>query len=344
MKGKFVTFGEIMLRLSPPNFERLLQSPALVATFGGGEANVAVALAGLGVPTRYVTALPPSHPIADAAMASLHTFGVDTSHCIRSMGRMGTYFLEIGANQRPSKVTYDRAASSISLARPGDFDWPLAFNEAGWFHISGITPALSESAADLSLEAVHKARELGLTISIDLNYRKNLWNYGKTAQEIMPQMVRVADVVLGNEEDFQKSLGMAADVDVHSGELDKDHYRKVAEAVLEEYHNIKIVAVSLRESFSASQNGWSACMHNRERFLTSRRYEINNIVDRVGAGDSFAAGLIYGLRELGTMDDALEFGVAMSCLKHSIPGDFARLHVEDVHAMLRSGGSGRVQR
>ncbi|MDZ7638482.1 MAG: sugar kinase [Bryobacterales bacterium] len=344
MAKPVVSFGEIMLRLTPPNLERLLQSPCFDASFGGGEANVAVLLAGLGQPARYVTMLPPHHPVADACVASLRSFGVDTSHVARGTGRMGVYYLETGANQRASKVTYDRAASAIALAKPGDIAWALAFEGASWFHITGITPAISESAAALAMESVQTARELGLTISIDLNFRKNLWKWGKAAHEVMPQLVKFADVVIANEEDIQKTLGIQSEADVHAGKLDPAAYSALASRVLDDFPNLKTVAITLRESYSASHNGWSACMHDGDNFFVSRRYDITHIVDRVGAGDSFAGGLIYGLQHLPSHAEALEFAVAASCLKHSIPGDFARLSLEDVTGLLKNGGSGRVQR
>jgi 2-dehydro-3-deoxygluconokinase len=339
-----VTFGEIMLRLTPPRLERILQSPSFDASFGGGEANVAVALAGFGFPARFVTVLPPNHPVADACIASLRSFGVDTSFIARGIGRMGIYFLETGANQRPSKVTYDRAASSIALAKPGDIPWALAFEGSGWFHVTGITPAISESAAAMAIEAVQTARDLGLQVSVDLNYRKNLWKWGKKAHEVMPQLVRLADVLIANEEDCQKALGIESESDVESGKLDASAYEALASKVLAEYPNLSTIAITLRESISASHNGWSACLHDGTNFHLSRHYDITHIVDRVGGGDSFAAGLIYGLQELDSAASALEFAVAASCLKHSIPGDFARLSAEEVHSLLKNGGSGRVQR
>jgi len=343
MSKNIVTFGEIMLRLAPPGMEKFLQTPQFVATFGGGEANVAVSIAQLGLPAVYVTALP-ENPIADACVAELRRFGVDTSKIVRGKGRLGIYYLEGGANQRPSKVVYDRAGSTIAQAKPGDIAWDSVFEGAGWFHITGITPAISASAADLSLESVQKARAAGVTVSCDLNYRKNLWKYGKTAAEVMRELVRFVDIAIANEEDVQMSLGIQADVDVHSGELDRGQYEKVAAKVLEAYPEMKGIAITLRESKSASHNGWSACFHNRKEFLLSRHYEITHIVDRVGGGDSFAGGLIYGLTTLGSHQEALEFAVAASCLKHSVPGDFNRCTVDDVKSLLKSGGSGRVQR
>ena len=339
-----VTFGEIMLRLAPPGFERFLQSPQFVATFGGGEANVAVALSGWGLPARYVTVLPPNNPIADGVVSEMRRFGVDASHIVRAKGRMGVYFVETGANQRPSKVVYDRDNSAIALAKPGDIDWNKVFDGAGWLHITGITPALSASSAELGIESVRVAKEKGLTVSCDLNYRKNLWKYGKSAAEVMRDLVKFADVIIANEEDCQMALGIKIDVDVHSGKLDPAEYRKLAEKVMGEYSNVKKIAITLRESKSASHNGWSACLHDGKEFHLSHHYEITHIVDRVGGGDCFAGGLIYGLQELKTSKDALEFAVAASCLKHSIPGDFNRFSVDEVNNLLKGDGSGRVQR
>ncbi len=332
-----------MLRLAPPGFERFLQSPQFVATFGGGEANVAVALAGYGVPARYVTVLP-ANPIADAFVGELRRFGVDASAIVRGKGRMGIYFVEAGANQRPSKVVYDREGSAIALAKPGDVDWSKAFEGAGWFHVTGITPAISQSAADLALEAAGAARKAGLTVSCDLNYRKNLWKYGKTAKEVMTELVKLVDIGIANEEDCQMSLGIQAEVDVHSGKLDTAQYKSLTGRVLAQFPNLKMLAITLRESFSASHNGWAACLNDGKEFLTSRRYDITHIVDRVGGGDCFAGGLIYGLLNLPSHQEALEFAVAASCLKHSIPGDFSRFSADEVKALLKGGGSGRVQR
>ena len=344
MSKTVVTFGEIMLRLAPPGFERFLQSPQLVATFGGGEANVAVALAGFGAPARYVTVLPPNHPIADAVVAQLRGFGVDTSQIVRGKGRMGAYYVEAGANQRPSKVVYDRDYAAIALAKPGDINWDQALAEAGWFHVTGITPAISQGAADLALEGARTAREKGLTVSCDLNYRKNLWKYGKTAPEVMRELMKSVDIGIANEEDCQMALGIKAEVDVHSGALDVSQYARLTAKVMAEFPNLKMMAITLRESKSASHNGWSACLHNGQDFLVSRHYEITHIVDRVGGGDCFAGGLIHGLLSLPTHQDALEFAVAASCLKHSIPGDFARLSAGEVQQLIKAGGSGRVQR
>jgi 2-dehydro-3-deoxygluconokinase len=344
MSTTVVTFGEIMIRLAPPGFERFLQSPQFLATFGGGEANVAVALAGFGNPARYVTVLPPANPIVEAFIGELRRFGVDPSQIVRQKGRFGIYFVEPGANQRPSKVVYDRDQSAIALAKPGDIDWAKCFDGAGWFHITGITPALSQSAADLAIESVRKAREAGLKVSCDLNYRKNLWKYGKKASEVMSELFQYVHVGIANEEDCQMALGIQAESDVHSGKLDREQYRKLTDTVLSKYPNLESIAITLRESHSASHNGWSACLNDRKEFLLSRHYDITHIVDRVGGGDCFAGGLIWGLLNRPTHQDALEFAVAASCLKHSIPGDFNRFTVDEVDGLIKGGGSGRVQR
>jgi 2-dehydro-3-deoxygluconokinase len=344
--NKVVTFGEIMLRLSAPGFERLLQSPRLDATFGGGEANVAVALAAFGQPAAFVTVLPDKNPISDAAIGELRGLGVDTSGIIRGKGRVGIYYLEAGANQRPSRVVYDREHSAIAFAKPGDIQWDSVLAGAQWFHVTGITPAISSTAADLTLEAIAKARALGVTVSCDLNYRRNLWKWGKPADAVMREVVRFVDFVIANEEDVQMALGMGI-VNVSkqgAGQFDHEQYPTLTNAVLDAYSNLRGIAITLRESKSASHNGWSACFNDRKEFLRSRHYEITHIVDRIGAGDSFAAGLIYGLIHFQSSQAVLEFATAASCLKHSIPGDFSRSSVDDVDSLLKSGGSGRVQR
>lgn len=344
MTPLIAAFGEIMLRLTPPGFERLLQSPHLHATFGGGEANVAVAVAQFGARSRYLTVLPPAHAIADAFLGELRRFGVDERHVVRAPGRLGIYFVEAGANQRPSKVLYDRAYSSIALAGPGSIDWNSALAGVNWLHVTGITPAISGSAAELTLEGLRAARAHGIQISCDLNYRKNLWKWGKAAAEVMPELTRLADVCIANEEDCQHCLNVHVDIDVESGSLEREKYAELSERVLTAYPNLKMLAITLRESKSASHNGWSACLNTRQQFLLSRHYEITHIVDRVGGGDAFAAGLIFGLTHLNSPVDALEFGVAASCLKHSIPGDFNRFSRDEVNALVQGGGSGRVQR
>ena len=340
---KYLSFGEIMLRLKSPGHERLFQGPTLEATFGGGEANVSVSLANYGLESQFMTILP-DNPIARACIAELRKLGVDTSKIQFGKGRMGIYFLEAGANQRPSKVIYDREYSAISLAKPGSIDWEKAFRDVGWFHITGITPAISASAAEFSMEAVKEAKKRGVTVSCDLNFRKNLWKYGKTAPEVMRELVKYVDVAIANEEDCQKSLGIEVDVDVKSGELDTDKYKALSDAVLNAYPNLKMIAITLRESRSADINGWAACLNDRENFYLSRKYEIQDIVDRVGGGDSFASGLIFGLNNYKSRQDALEFAVAASCLKHSIIGDFNRVTVDEVENLMGGDASGRVQR
>jgi 2-dehydro-3-deoxygluconokinase len=344
MAHLIATFGEVMLRLAPPGFERFLQSPQFQATWGGGEANVAVAVAQFGAKSRYITVLPKANPIADAFIGEMRRFNVDPSQIVRGPGRLGIYFVETGANQRPSKVVYDRAHSAISLAKPGAIDWKQALAGVAWFHITGITPALSESAAALALESVKAAKQMGATVSVDLNFRKNLWTWGKKAHEVMPELVSHTDICIANEEDCQHCLNLHVDIDVESGELERELYSELAERVLATYPNLKLIAITLRESKSASHNGWSACLHNRKGFLLSRHYEITHIVDRVGGGDSFAGGLIYGLTHLDSEQEALEFAVAASALKHSVPGDFNRFTREEVQALVKGGGSGRVQR
>jgi 2-dehydro-3-deoxygluconokinase len=295
------------------------------------------------LPASFVSVLPP-HAIADAAVAELRRFGVDTSQIVRAAGRLGVYYLEAGANQRPSRIVYDRDHSAMALARPGVISWQAVFDGAKWFHVSGITPALSSSAADLALESVRQAHNAGLTISCDLNYRKNLWKWGKTAREVLPELVKFTDVLIANEEDVQVALGLELKVDVHSGQLDLGQYEELTGRVRSAYPNLRTIAITLRESVSASHNGWSACLHDGQHFFTSRRYEITHIVDRVGAGDCFAAGLICGMLTGLASQETLEFAVAASCLKHSIPGDFSRVSVAEVNALLKEGGSGRVQR
>ncbi len=340
---KVLTFGEIMLRLKAPGVERLFQTPMLEATFGGGEANVAVSLANFGMDAAYCTVLP-KNAIGQACVAELRRFGVDTSRVQYGEGRMGVYYLEPGANQLPSKVVYDRADSAIALAGPGDIDWERAFAGVEWFHITGITPAISESAMRLSLESVKAAKALGITVSCDLNYRKNLWKYGKKASEVMGELARYVDVAIANEEDVQKALGITVDVDVESGQLDRAKYRALGDKVLAAYPHMKMIAITLRESHSADWNGWAACLNDGESFYESKKYEIRDIVDRVGGGDSFAGGLIYGLNTYSDRQQALEFAVAASCLKHSIIGDFNRVGVDDVVRLAGGDGTGRVQR
>ena len=339
----FLTFGEVMLRLKTPGHERFFQSPTFEATFGGGEANVAVALSNYGFNAGFVSALP-DNDIGESAIRELRRFGVDTRHIKRSGDRVGIYYLESGANQRPSKVVYDRAGSSICEAQPGDFSWPEIFAGAKWLHITGITPALSKSAAELSMEAVAAAKSAGVTVSCDFNFRGKLWKWGKTAPEVMTDLVKYVDVGIANEEDCQKSLGITVDVDVESGELDTAKYEALSAKVLDEYPDMSTIAITLRESYSADRNGWSACLRDAGGFKLSRRYEMTDIIDRVGGGDSFASALIYGLNAYEDRQQSLEFAVAASCLKHSILGDFNRVSVSEVEHLMGGDASGRVQR
>ena len=341
--ARIITFGEIMLRLKSPALERFFQSPSLEATFGGGEANVAVSLANYGMDAAFVTALP-NNAIGEACRRDVRSFGVDVSNIKMTDGRMGIYFLETGSNQRPSKVVYDRADSAIAIAPIDLFDWEKIFEGADWFHISGIAPAISASAAELSLAACKAAKKCGVKVSCDLNYRKNLWKYGKEAKEVMSEIAKYIDVAIANEEDFQKSLGITADSDVESGSLDRNVYEGIAKKAMALYPNLERVAITLRESKSADRNDWAACIYDGKEFYVSRKYEITDIVDRVGGGDSFSGGLIYGLLTFEKQSDALEFAVAASCLKHTISGDYNRVTVAEVTSLMKGSGPGRVER
>ena len=341
---KYVTFGEIMLRLRSPEHERLFQSPQLEATFGGGEANVAVSLSIFGEKTEFITALP-DNAVGEACKRELMKYGVGTNYInMVKDGRLGIYYLETGAVQRPSLVVYDRADSAISKATPEDFDWEKALSGATWFHTTGITPAISQNAASCALCAMKAAKKMGATVSIDLNYRKKLWKYGKSAPEVMRELVKYADCVIANEEDIQKCLGIEADSDVTSGVLNTDTYKVLAEKVKSQYPNVQYVAITLRESKSADHNGWSAALSGKTGFYLSRHDDITDIVDRVGGGDSFAAGIIYGLSHYDDEEYAINFAVAASCLKHTINGDFNLSRLSEVEALCKGDGSGRVQR
>lgn len=338
---RIVTFGELMLRLSPPGFERLFQSPALVATFGGGEANVAVSLSTLGLDAAFVSRFPPG-PIGDAALGELRRHGVDCTGVVRGGERLGIYFCEKGASQRPSRVVYDRLGSSISQATLADFDWPALLAGADWFHFTGITPALSPACAELCLAACQAARKLGVKTSCDLNYRKKLWTPAQAGQT-MARLMPLVDLLIANEEDAEKVFGIkAAHSDVTGGTLDHQAYVAVAQA-LEEGFGIKECAITLRQSHSASVNGWAGMFRSGGQAVFSRDYAIQ-IVDRVGGGDSFGAGLIYA--RLSGMDAqaSIDFAVAASCLKHSIEGDFNLVGLEEIQALAAGDGSGRVQR
>ncbi len=336
-----VTFGEIMLRLSPPPGTRFKQASSFDVTFGGAEANVAASLAQMGIPSRFVTALP-DNDLGSAALAKLRSVGVDTSSILRQGDRIGIYFLEHGASQRPSRVIYDRAASAVSRIRSGEIDWQAVFSGATWFHWTGITPALSENAAEVTREAVGAAKGLGLTVSTDLNYRSALWSKER-AREVMTSLVEQVDVVVGNEEDAADVFGIrAGTTDVDQGALDFEAYEDVAAQLVERF-DLKMAAITLRESHSASENSWSACLHTGEAFLRSRTYRIK-LVDRVGGGDAFTAGLIYGILSGKDHQEALEFGVAASCLKQTISGDFNMVTVPEVESLAGGAVAGRIKR
>jgi 2-dehydro-3-deoxygluconokinase len=340
---KTVAFGEIMLRLSPPGFERFLQTPAFVATFGGGEANVAVSLAQFGLESHYVTRLP-DHAIGDAAVRSLRAEGVRTEHILRGGDRVGVYYAEAGASQRASTVIYDRARSAIAELKPGTVKWAEIFKDAAWFHCTGITPALGESAATCTREALDAAKAAGATVSVDLNFRKKLWTE-KQAQAVMRPLMAFVDVVIANEEDIQSVLGLEVEgTDVTTGQLDLDAYHRVAERITKEFAPTQ-VAITLRESVSASDNGWSAVLYDKTtgQFHRSQHYDVR-LVDRIGGGDSFAGGLIFGLVTGRAPEEALRFAVAASALKQTIPGDFNRMTVAEVDRLAKGDASGRVQR
>ena len=340
---KVVTFGEIMLRLSPPGYERFLQSPVLGATFGGGEANVAVSLALFGLESYYVTRLP-SHDIGEAAVRALRAEGVKTDFIIRGGDRIGVYFVEAGASQRASNVIYDRAGSAISELAPGTVDWARVFHGADWFHVTGITPALGERAAACTRESIEAAKAAGVRVSVDLNFRKKLWAEAQ-AQKVMRPLMAHVDVVIANEEDIQSVLGLEVpDTDVTSGHLNLEGYKAVAQRLSKEL-GPPLVAITLRESVSASDNGWSAALWDDGcgRFVRSQRYDVR-VVDRVGGGDSFAAGLIYGLLTGRDAEASLRFAVASSALAQTIPGDFNRVSVAEVDRLEKGDASGRVRR
>ncbi len=338
---KVITFGEIMLRLAPEGYYRFIQASQYGATYGGGEANVAVSLANYGLDTAFVTRLP-EHDIGQAAVNELRRYGVDTSYIARGGSRVGIYFLEKGASQRPSKVIYDRAHSAIAEAREQDFDWEQIFKDAGWLHFTGITPALGDNVADICLAAVRKAKEMGLTVSCDLNYRKNLWTREK-AGEVMARLMPYVDVCIANEEDAADVFGIrAADTDVTRGTVNHDGYREVAQK-LQERFGFRYVAITLRTSLSANDNDWAALLYDGNDFYFSKKYRIH-IVDRVGGGDSFGGGLIYSLMTGKSAQETIEFAVAASCLKHTVEGDLNHVSVSEVEKLAGGDGSGRVQR
>lgn len=338
---RVVTFGEIMMRLATPGRLRFGQAKELELTYGGGEANVAVSLANFGMETSFVTRLP-ANPFGDGAVNTLRGLGVDTSFVARGGERIGVYFLETGASQRPSVVVYDRAGSAVSQVGPGQFDWKTIFADAGWFHVTGITPALGPRVAEATAEACRAAKDAGLTVSCDLNYRKKLWSPAE-AQATMTRLMEWVDVAIGNEEDAENVFGVRAEgADVTGGQIAAGGYAQVARTLADRF-GLQSVAITLRESRSADDNGWSAMLLHGGEVLQSRAYDVN-IVDRVGGGDAFAGGLIYGLASGQSGQDALEFAVAASCLKHSISGDFNLASVAEVESLVAGDASGRVQR
>jgi 2-dehydro-3-deoxygluconokinase len=342
---KVVTFGEIMLRLASPGYLRFSQSTQLEATFGGGEANVAVSLANYGIPASFVSRLP-KNDIGDWAIQNLRKYNVQTQDILRGGERVGIYFLETGAVARASKVVYDRAGSAIADIQPGMLDWEAIFKDANWFHWTGITPALSEGAAATCLEGIKMANKLGITVSTDLNFRKNLWKYGKTADEVMPELVAGCDVILGNEEDAEKVFHIQPEgVDVTAGHLEAAAYESVCRQLVKKFPRAKKVIITLRGSINANHNTWAGTLFNGEKIFFSPQYDITHIVDRVGGGDSFMGGLICGLLTYPDDDQqALNFAVAASCLKHTIYGDFNLVTVDEVKNLMKGDGSGRVSR
>jgi len=334
-----------MLRLSPPNFKRFVQTRSFDVIYGGGEANVAVSLANFGIPVDYVTRLPNSD-LGNACIQYLRQFGVNIDKIIRGGNRIGIYFLEIGASTRSSKVIYDRENSAISTADVSMFNWDEIFKDVHWFHWTGITPAISQNLAEICLNAVKEAKARGITISCDLNYRSKLWKYGKTPLEVMPKLVSYCDIAVGNEEDAAKALNIhAPDTDVTSGKLDPEKYKFVVQEMIKEFPNLKNVAITLRGSISASHNSWAGLLYNGKEIYISSHYDITHIVDRVGGGDSFVAGLIYGfLNFKEDYQQILDFAVAASCLKHTIFGDFNLVSVDEVRKIMKGDVSGRVSR
>lgn len=345
MAKKIITFGEIMLRLSPPGFLRYSQANSFDVVYGGGESNVAVSLANFGMPVEFVTRLP-DNDIGRCAMMEMRKRGVGTDHILYGGERLGIYFLETGAVSRGSKVIYDRAHSAISTIEKGMVDWEKVFQDAEWFHWTGITPAISQGAADVCKEAIDAANELGLTVSTDLNYRKKLWNYGKKPGDVMQELVEGCDIILGNEEDAEKHFGIHPEnVDVTQGEsVEAEAYRSVCKQLMERFPKARKIITTLRGSISASHNSWSGVLYNGDEFLEAPTYQITHIVDRVGGGDSFMAGLIYGLLNYDDDQAALNFAVAASALKHTIHGDANQVTVDEVEKLMGGDASGRVSR
>ena len=339
-----VALGELLLRLKSPGHERLLQSAMFEATIGGAEANVLEALAVDNIPTAYISAVPDG-PLGDAALAELRRFGVDVSRVLRVPGRLGTYYLEAGVGHRPARVIYDRADSTMARAEPTAFDWPALLAGTSWLHVSGVTPAISATAAKVTLDAVQAARTAGIGVSVDFNHRAALWQWGRPATDVMPDIVSCATIAIAGREDIQKMLGMPLPGRA-DGAPDMEAFDQLGGTVLERFPSLEAVAITLRESESASRHAWWALLRTRSGTHRSRRWEIVDVVDRIGAGDAFAAGLLYALRTYGAKEyaSALEFATAASCLKHTIPGDVNRVRASEVEALLAGDAGGRVQR
>jgi 2-dehydro-3-deoxygluconokinase len=341
---KVVAFGDIILELTPPMYQRIIQADVFEVTFAGAESDFAIDLALLGVPVDFVTRLP-NNVLGDKCINYLRQFGVGVHKILRGGDRIGIFFVEKGAGPRPSIVLYDKDNSAFATLKPGDIDWDYVFKDAFWFHFSGITPATSQSVAEVCLEALKKARKLGLTVSCDLNYRAQLWRWCKNPGEVMSELIKYVDIVISNEEEVEKYFGIKAPgVDVYQGKINVDSYKNVAEELLRLFPNLKLIAFTLRTSISASYNLWEGALYDGRKFYKSRRYEIFPIIDRIGAGDSFAAALVYGLIYMSDLQQALEFAVAASCLKHTIPGPVNIVNDKDIINILEKGTSGRIIR
>lgn len=346
MTKKIVTFGEVMVRLGAPDFLKIIQTDKFDVSYAGAEANVAVSLANYGMQTDYITCLP-ENPIAERCIMGLRGYKVGVDHIQRSGKRMGILYIETGSNARPSKVYYDREDSSIATVQPGSINWENILKGADWFHWTGITPALSENVAAECLKAIKTANELGIIVSCDINYRGNLWRYGKTAAEVMPEMVACSDIILGNEEDCEKVFGIKPqnfDAEKTNGAVDQNTFRSVCKQMMQKFPRCKKMVVTLRGAINANHNTWGGVLFDGRNFIESKRYDITDIVDRVGAGDSFMGGLIYGLLHYDNDKEALEFATAASCLKHTLKGDYNCVTTEEVESLMNGDASGRVKR
>jgi len=341
---KVVTFGEVMMRLMPPSFLRFVQTRSFDVIYAGAEANVAIALANLNFPVNFVTCLP-DNDLGDACINYIRQFGVNVDNIIRTQDRLGIYFVETGTGLRGNRVIYDRANSAFANIKPKTFDWSKIFTNTQWFHWTGITPAVSESAAEACIEAVKKAKDKGLTVSCDLNYRGKLWKWGEPPEKVMSELLKYVDVLICNEEDAEKVFAIKAPgIDVTKGEIEADRYHLVTEKLKERFQNLQLIAITLRQSISADHNKWSGVLYDGKEFYVSPNYDITHIVDRVGAGDAFAAGLIYMLLHNHDKQKTLDFAVAFSCLKHTLYGDSCVIKVDEIEKLLKGVTSGRISR